>query len=159
AQHSAIAGLGVVRTIAHPAVLTLAIVYFGFSGASYGLAFWLPQIVKAFGLTTLQTGLVSALPFLCGAVGMALWSLHSDATGGRLWHVVLPAAAAAAGLVAIVWLQDPRASIAAVCLAAFGVYAAIPAFWTLPAALLAGTGAAGGIAIINSIGNLAGFGG
>ncbi len=84
----------------NPRVLLLGAVYFGCIAGNYGLSFWLPQIVKAFGVTNFQTGLIAALPYACGAIAMVLWSHHSDRTGERAWHVTLPLVLASAALFA-----------------------------------------------------------
>ncbi len=88
---------------------------------------------------------------------MALWGRRSDRTGERVWHTAIPSFAAAAGLGACAVLDLPLAAVLLLCFAAVGIFAAHPTFWTLPTSLLTGAAAAGGIALINSIGNLAGF--
>jgi D-galactonate transporter len=147
------------EALAHPRVLLLGLVYFGVVAANYGLSFWLPQIIKAFGLTNFETGLVTAIPYLAGSVAMVWWGHRSDRTGERKWHCAVPALIAAAGLAASTAFADPTAKMAVLTVAGLGIFAALPVFWTLPTALLTGTAAAGGIALINSIGNLAGFAG
>ena len=74
-----------------PRVIALGFVYMGCNIPQYGLSFFLPQIVKAFGLTNVQAGFVTALPYAVGAVGMILWSRHSDATKERKWHAIVAA--------------------------------------------------------------------
>ena len=75
------------EALSSPKVITLSLIYFGFVGALYGMQFWLPQIVKAFGLTNAQTGFVTAIPYLFGTIAMILWARHSDATRERVAHV------------------------------------------------------------------------
>lgn len=140
-------------------VLTLSLVYFGFVGALYGMQFWLPQIVKAFGFTNAQTGFVTAVPYLFGSVAMVFWAQHSDRTRERVWHVALPLLLTAVALGLSSYTQDPMLTMIALTVAAIGVFCTFALFWTLPTAWLSGTASAGGIALINSIGNLAGFGG
>jgi MFS transporter, ACS family, tartrate transporter len=147
------------QALRHPRVIGLGLVYFGIVASNYGLSFWLPQIVKGFGLSNLATGFVTAIPYACGAVAMVLWGRRSDRTGERLWHTALAALVAAAGLGACAVLTDPVPTVLLLCFAALGIFGALPPFWTLPTAMLTGTAAAGGIALINSIGNLAGFAG
>jgi ACS family tartrate transporter-like MFS transporter len=147
------------RALSSPRVLTLSLIYFGFVGALYGMQFWLPQIVKAFGFSNAQTGFVTAVPYLFGAVAMVLWARHSDKTRERVWHVALPLFLTAAALFASGYLQSPIVTMVALTFAAIGTFCTFGVFWTLPTAWLTGTAAAGGIALINSIGNLAGFGG
>jgi MFS family permease len=147
------------EALAHPRVLLLGLVYFGVVAANYGLSFWLPQIVKAFGVSNLQTGFITAVPYVAGSVAMVYWGRHSDHKGERTWHCAAPALLAAAGLAISTTIVDPTGKMAAITAAGLGIFAVLPVFWTLPTALLTGTAAAGGIALINSIGNLAGFAG
>ncbi len=133
-------------------------VYFGIVIGLYGLGFWLPQIVKSFGgLDNREIGLVSAIPYLCAALCMVGWSRHSDATKERSWHVALPVLLGACGLIAASMAPTATLSLAAMTVSAIGIYASLPVFWALPTAELSGPAAAGGIALINSIGNLSGY--
>src|SRR5262249_28534077 len=86
-----------------------------------------------------------------------LWARHSDAVHERTWHTAIPAAAIAVGFVAAAYLNNPYLKMIAIAVAAFGIFAVLPVFWTLPTAFLSGTTAAAGIAEINSIGNLGGY--
>lgn len=145
------------RAARDPRVLTLGLVYFGIVASLYGLGFWLPQIINAFGYGALGTGFVTAIPYFCGAVAMVAWSRHSDATGERIRHAAAAAALSAGGLAISAFFKSPAASMIALSLASVGTLAAFPPFWTLPTAFLSGMDAAVGIALVNSIGNLAGF--
>ncbi|MBN8973777.1 MAG: MFS transporter [Rhizobiales bacterium] len=147
------------QALSSPRVLILSLVYFGFVGALYGMQFWLPQIVKAFGFSNAQTGFVTAVPYLFGSVAMILWARHSDHTRERVWHVALALLLTAVALGASSFTSDPTLTLVALTFAAIGTFCTFGVFWTLPTAWLTGTAAAGGIALINSIGNLAGFGG
>ena len=147
------------QELSSPKVITLSLVYFGFVGALYGMQFWLPQIVKAFGLTNAQTGFVTAIPYLFGTIAMILWARHSDATRERVAHVGGPLLLTAAALAVSSYITDPAITMIVLTVAAIGIFGTFAVFWTLPTAWLSGTAAAGGIALINSIGNLAGFGG
>jgi MFS transporter, ACS family, tartrate transporter len=140
-------------------VITLSLIYFGFVGALYGMQFWLPQIVKAFGFSNAQTGFVTAVPYLFGTVAMILWARHSDAKRERVMHVGLPLLLTAAALGVCGYMDSPRVTMVALIVAAIGIFCTFGVFWTLPTAWLSGSAAAGAIALINSIGNLAGFGG
>ena len=75
------------QALASPKVIALSVIYFGFVAALYGMQFWLPTIVKAFGFSNAQTGFVIAVPYLFGTVAMILWARHSDATRERVMHV------------------------------------------------------------------------
>ena len=147
------------EALSSPKVITLSLVYFGFVGALYGMQFWLPQIVKAFGLTNAQTGFVTAIPYLFGTVAMILWARHSDASRERVVHVGAPLLLTALALGVSSYIHDPTMTMVVLTVAAIGVFCTFGVFWTLPTAWLSGTAAAGAIALINSIGNLAGFGG
>ena len=141
-------------------VLLLGLTYFGVTMGLYGIGFWLPQILQAVSVRgTVAIGLVSALPYLVAAVAMVAIARHSDRTGERRWHVALSAFVGAAGLLASALAQSPVLLVGAVCVAAVGIWGALGTFWTLPTAFLSGTAAAGGIALINSVGNLGGFAG
>jgi D-galactonate transporter len=147
------------EALTSPKVIMLSLIYFGFVGALYGMQFWLPQIVKAFGLTNAQTGFVTAIPYLFGTIAMILWARHSDATRERVAHVGAPLLLTALALAVSSYMTDPVITMIVLTVAAIGVFGTFAVFWTLPTAWLSGTAAAGGIALINSIGNLAGFGG
>src|SRR5882724_1138977 len=151
--------LTLAQALSSPKVITLSLIYFGFVGALYGMQFWLPQIVKAFGLTNAQTGFVTAIPYLFGTIAMILWARHSDATRERVAHVGGPLLLTAAALAISSYITDPTITMVMLTIAAIGVFCTFGVFWTLPTAWLSGTAAAGAIALINSIGNLAGFGG
>ena len=145
------------EALTSPRMLALSLVYFGITTGLYSLTFWLPQIVKGFGLSNTMTGLVAAVPFLSGAIAMYFWDRHSDATRERVWHVALPALMGGLALFAGTHVTSPAPALALLTFAAIGIFAALPVFWTLPAAMLSGTAAAAGIALINSAGNAGGF--
>src|SRR5271169_5169181 len=159
AKQAATTHLTLGQALRSPKVLTLGLIYFGFVGALYGMQFWLPQIVKAFGFSNAQTGFVTAVPYLFGTVAMILWARHSDATRERVMHVGAPLLLTAVALSACGYIDNPSLTVVALIVAAIGIFGTFGVFWTLPTAWLSGTAAAGAIALINSIGNLAGFGG
>jgi ACS family tartrate transporter-like MFS transporter len=144
-----------------PQVWWLAANFFLLVVAGYGFNFWVPQIVKGLsGGSNLQVGGLTALPYLLAAIGMVTVAAHSDRSGERRWHSAGAALVATAGFATSVLLNDrPVASFIALCVAALGTFAATPPFWSLPTAFLRGAAAAGGIALINSVGNLGGFAG
>ena len=138
-------------------VLALALVYFGAVACLYGVGFWLPTIVKGFGLTIAMTGWVNAIPYVVGFFGMVWWGLRSDRAGERTMHLAFALALAAIGVGASAFITDPVWKMLALTVGAFGVFASLPIFWTLPTAFLAGAAVAPGVAAINSIGNLSGY--
>jgi MFS family permease len=158
-QREAVRSYTVVEALVNPRVLALSVVYFGAVATNYGLSFFLPQIVKAFGLNTFLTTLVAAAPYVVGVVGMVWWGRRSDRMVERRLHTAVPLFVAAAGIAVSTALDDPALKMIALCVAGFGIFACLPVFWTLPTAFLSGAAAAAGIAVINSIGNLAGFAG
>ena len=140
-------------------VWMLSFVYFGAVACNYGFSFFLPTIVKGFGLTNLQTGFVTAIPYLAGTIALVLWTQRSDRVGERKFHTALPLFLAVVGIAISTQLDDPFAKMIALSIAGIGIFAALPMIWTLPTAFLSGSAAAGGIAVINSVGNLSGFAG
>jgi len=162
-EHAEIRGtheLTLWRALTHPKVWHLCLTYFALIISYYGVVFWLPQILKAFGgLTNAQASVLTALPYLAATVAIVVIGHHSDATGERRWHVAAPAAAGALGLVAAGIFQEahPILALLGLCLAAGGIWGTLGPFWSLPSEFLTGTAAAGGIALINSMGNAGGF--
>lgn len=137
----------------------MCLIYFCIVMGQYGLTFWLPTLVKASGVVgDLKIGLISAIPFLCAVFAMILIGRRSDRMRERRWHLIVPALLGAVGFVVSALAADNTViAIAFLSLAAMGVLTCSPLFWSLPTAFLSGTGAAAGIAVINSVGNLAGF--
>jgi D-galactonate transporter len=158
-QREAVRNYTVVESLVDGRVIGLSLVYFGAVATNYGLSFFLPQIVKAFGLNTFLTTLVSATPYVIGVVAMVWWGRRSDRLAERRFHTAFPLFLAAAGIAVSTALDDPTLKMISLCVAGFGIFACLPVFWTLPTAFLSGAAAAAGIAVINSIGNLAGFAG
>ena len=148
-------GHEILRALRDPRALGLGVAYFGVVLALYGLSMWLPQIVEGYGLDVVAAGLVTALPFLLGAGAMLLWGRHSDQCGERLWHTAAAACLAAGGLLAAA--GSLTTAIAAISIAAIGVFATLPPFWAIVTDAYQGARAAVVIALVNSIGNLAGF--
>jgi MFS transporter, ACS family, tartrate transporter len=146
------------RSLRDPRVIAFGFVYMAINIPQYGLSFFLPQIVEAFGgLSNFETGIVTALPYAVGAIGMIVWGRHSDKTAERKFHVVIPLALIVLGLGLAAVTPSPAIKMVWLCVAGFGFFAVLPVFWTLPTALLSGTAAAAGIAAVNSIGNLGGY--
>lgn len=156
-QRTSAAHFSVLDALVKPRVLALALVYFGTVSVNYGVGFFLPQIVKGFGLSNAATGVVTALPYVVGTVGMIWYGRRSDRRLERRGHVAVALAIAAGGIAISTLFDQPALKMLALSVSAFGVFSALPVFWTLPTAFLSGASAAAGIAIINSIGNLAGF--
>ncbi|WP_237478648.1 MFS transporter [Lichenibacterium dinghuense] len=154
---TAIVTHGFSGVVSNPLILLLSAVYFGIVFFNFGLSFFLPQIVHGFGLSLTTTGLVAALPFLVAAVGMVAWGRRSDRRDERRIHLVVPMALAVAGLGGSTLVAAPVAKLVLLCVAAFGVFSALPVFWALLPGLLSPAAAAIAFAVVNSLGNLSGF--
>jgi D-galactonate transporter len=137
----------------------LSLIHFCFVMGIYGIGFWLPSIIKATGVKKpLDIGLLTMIPYATSVVAMILVSRSSDRRRERRWHLALAATAASAGLIFSTIFGDSTVlSLAGLALAAAGIISILPLFWSLPTAFLGGTAAAAAIALINSVGNLAGF--
>jgi nitrate/nitrite transporter NarK len=144
-------------------IWALALVYFGIAYGLYALAFFLPSIIAGFNkafdtkLNIVQVGLVTSIPYSIAAVVMYIWAKHADRTKENVWHVALPMLLGGLAIPAALYLNSPVLVMIPVTLAAVGVFSAIPSFWSLPSRFLTGAAAAGGIGLINSVGNLGGF--
>lgn len=142
-----------------PRVYALALVYFSVMAGLYILGFWLPGMIKGYGVTDpLHIGLLTAVPYLAGGVGMIVIGRHSDAVGERRWHLASCMVLAACALVACTWVPGQLVpGLVTLSVAAVGLYASMPLFWTIPTRYLNGQAAAGGIALINSLALFGGF--
>src|ERR671920_642703 len=151
------------RAMADLRVVGLGLVYFGVVYGLYAVSFFLPTVVAGFAerfdasYSIFETGAIVAIPFLAGAVTMVLWSRHSDRTGERRWPLALPAALGGVTIPVALYLDSPFTVMAVITLTAVGICCALPVFWHFPPLFLTGAGAAAGIALINSLGNTAGF--
>ena len=153
--------LRILQAFRHRAVIILAVAYFFIVSTHYGFTFWLPSIIKQqSGSSNLRVTMISAIPYCVGFVAILLVGWSSDRTKERRWHTALSILAASVGLFLAVMLRDRFAlSVAMFCVAASGIYAYLPGFWSLPTSFLSGTAAAASIGMINSIGNLGGYAG
>jgi MFS transporter, ACS family, tartrate transporter len=149
------------RTLAvftHGPTLLLALAKLCGLLALFGITLWLPQIIHSFGaLTRPEAGLLTAIPYLCAAVGSVAAGRSSDRSGERALHIAVPAFIGAAGFAVAGLAGAPWLAMAALCIAATGLWISNTVFWTLPTAILGGTPAAAGLALINSVGNFGGF--
>jgi ACS family tartrate transporter-like MFS transporter len=153
--------LRILQAFRHREVIILALSYFFIISSLYGFTFWLPSIIKQqSGSSNLRVSLISAIPYCFGLVAILLVGWSSDRTKERRWHTAISMTAASVGLFLAVMLRDRLTlSVAMFCLAASGIYAYLPGFWSLPTSFLSGTAAAASIGLINSIGNLGGYAG
>jgi MFS family permease len=148
--------LGALRS---PGFLTIGLIYFLLQVGSYGLNFWGPDLIKtASGASTGIVGVLAAIPYICGAISMVVIGRFSDASGERPKFVAGLAVAAAIGFFAAgLFDRQIVPLMLALALLGAGIVASIPTFWTLPPKLVTGVGAAGGIALINTLGQFGGI--
>ena len=145
------------RALTDRRVLVLSMIYMTSVTASYGIVFFLPQIVKGLGHSNLMTGMLTAIPYTVGIIGLLAWGYSSDRRNERRWHLIVAMTVAGIGLMGAAWFRDSYGAIAAMCVATVGLYGSRPSFWPMPSRFLTGAAAAAGIALINSIGNLGGY--
>ena len=139
-------------------IFILTLVYFGLNTVSYGISLWLPNLIKSLsGMSNLKIGVLSAIPYIAAAVAMVIVGLHSDRTGERRWHTAAPALAGACALAMAAHSHSVSGMVAFISVAVLSVFSMMGPFWAMPTALMSGTAAAAGIAVINSVGNLGGF--
>lgn len=163
AQTEAKHKVSLAETFRNGRVWALAFVYFGFIYGLYALGFFLPTIVSGFreqlgNLTATQEGLITGSPYLVAALVLYLWSRKVQREGLKVWHIALPAAIGAVSIPTALFVQNnPLLTMVFVALTACSIFAVLPNFWTLPTQFLTGAAAAAGTALINTIGNIAGF--
>jgi MFS transporter, ACS family, tartrate transporter len=156
-QREAAHSMSVAQVLRNPRVIALGVAGFGIAYEIYGMTYFLPQIVKQFGLTNMQTGLVSSIPFAVGACGMVWYGKRSDRVMERRSHTAVTFLIAALGLILTSLTPNPYFRLSSLSFAAFGMFSVLPVFWSMPTAFLSGAAAAAGVAYINSIANIAGF--
>ena len=159
-EHKAVAavhGTSVLQAFADPRLIALAFIYFANTTANLGLAFFLPQILKGLGLSDMQTGLMTSVPYIFGTLGILIFGYVSDKYKERRWTLFAALALTGFGLIAAGLMTGSLLAVGVMAIAAVGIYGTKAPFWPLPSLFLTGSAAAGGIALINSIGNLGGF--
>lgn len=149
--------LGVAKVMVDWRIWVLIAIYFTQNVTSYGLSFFMPQIVKGLGLTTLATGFVAAIPYAVAIVAMVLVGRSVDRTGDRRFHGFAVLSVVALGALIAAWFGTSLWSVVGLIMGAGMIYSIHPCFWPLPSEFLADTDRAAGIAVINSVGNLGGF--
>ncbi|SDI31477.1 MFS transporter [Pseudomonas abietaniphila] len=138
-------------------VMLMGVIHLGFAVGSYGIAIWLPQILKGHGLSSFHIGLMSMIPYGVAIVGMIAWGALSDKSPNRSLHVAASCMLGAIGLLIAAAVPTLSGAMVGISISTLGVIAARPIFWTLPGSFLTGSAAAAGIAFINAFGNLGGF--
>src|SRR3954464_7970129 len=149
---------GILETLRNPTVWTLALPYFVTLLCGLSINFWAPTIMKdTLHLTNQQVGLVMGFIGVCGMTGMLVNGWHSDRTDERLVHVALPIFIASLGMLLAGATGNGIFIAIGMGMVVFGHNTMLPVFWCLPSSFLRGAGAAAGIGLINSLGNLGGF--
>jgi nitrate/nitrite transporter NarK len=140
-------------------VWLLILLYVTVAIGSNALGFYVPTLIKNRfpDVSEFRIGLLAAVPYLCAIVAMVLNGAHSDRTGERRWHMALPALVAASGVTLYTLTDSQGLSLLGLALGQAGIMSMLPVFWTVPPSFLSGAAAAGGIALINSVGNVGGF--
>lgn len=144
-------------------VWMFSLMYFGLVYGLYALAFFLPTIIGGFEarfgthFNVFDKGLITAIPYLPAAIALFLWSRDASRRGVRSWHISVPALIGALSVPLALQMGSPTASIAIITVTACAIFSALPNFWALPGRFLSGAAAAAGIALINTVGNIAGF--
>ncbi|HYB56797.1 MAG TPA: MFS transporter, partial [Alphaproteobacteria bacterium] len=149
--------VSLLRSFWNARVLLLSLNYLGIVTASLGMLLFLPQMVKQLGLTNMQVGWVSMVPYVCGAIAMVIWGWISDRMGERRWNLFWACVVATLGLVVAGSCVGTAWAVVGMSIAAIGFYGSKGPFWSMPSMFLTGSAAAAGIAWINSLGNLGGF--
>jgi ACS family tartrate transporter-like MFS transporter len=148
---------GALSALRDPRVLALALIYFGTSAGLYTLGLWAPLIIRQYGFGSFETGLIAGIPSVLAVIAMIWWARHSDRTEERTWHVVVPCVLACLGFVLVGEASTALMVVLALVVVNIGIAAAKAPLWAMPSVFLSGAGAAAGIAMINSVGNLGGF--
>ena len=139
-----------------PKILLLSANYLGIVTASLGLLLFVPQIIKSLGASNMSVGYVTSIAYVCGALSMMFFGWLSDRIGDRRWSLSFTCLLATVGLVMAGMTMGTWWAVVGICLSTAGFYGTKGPFWALPSMLLTGTAAAGGLAWINSIGNVGG---
>ena len=156
-QIAAAHGVGILRSFWDPKVIMLALNYIGIVTASLGMLLFLPTIIKELGITNMQVGWVTMIPYICGAIAMVFCGWLSDRIGERRWLLFWTCVLSALGLIVAGLTIGTWWSVVGMSIAAAGFYGTKGPFWAMPTMFLTGAAAASGIAWINSLGNLGGF--
>jgi sugar phosphate permease len=145
------------EAIKDPRVIICALVQFGFTLGSYGILFWLPQIIKASGLPNLTVSVLTAIPYAFATAGMIWWALVVDKSGKKISNLTITCGLGAVGLVISVLSDSLVIGLTGLTIALVGITSARAVFWTIPTRFVTGVGAASGLAFINSIGVMGGY--
>lgn len=162
-QKNNIVNNGLRSVIFNSRVWILCLIYFGFIYGLYALAFFLPTIIDGFQtqfhtkFDVIEKGLITGTPYLIAAFVMYFWSRDVSSRGFRSWHIVIPALIGAISIPTALYMETAFSTMIVISVTASAIFAALPNFWTLPTQFLSGASAAVAVALINTLGNIAGF--
>jgi MFS family permease len=158
AARAALVPQGWLAAVSSPKIALIIVIMALNSLASYGVGFWLPQLIKSFQVSTFAVGWLTAIPYAFAACAVVCMGVHSDATRERVWHIFGAATLAAIGLIgAGTTLSEPVINMMFICAAVMGLIGMMPVFWTATGLVLGSAGAAVGFAFVNSMGNVTGY--
>lgn len=140
-----------------PRVLLMSVCFIGFPLSAYGLSYWLPTVLKSFGIGNVANGFLNIIPWVIVGIGLYVVPAKAAKAKSSTPYIVIPAILGAVCLVLSAVIPNQTVQFIFLCLAAGGIFAGQPVFWSLPSRFLTGAGAAAGLAAINSVGNLGGF--
>jgi MFS transporter, ACS family, tartrate transporter len=149
--------VGILEAIRDPRVIICALVQFGFTLGSYGILFWLPQILKGSGISNLAVTALTAIPYAFATVAMIWWALIVDKSGKKIGNLTLTCGLGSVGLIISVLTDQLTIGLIGLTIALIGITSARAVFWTIPTRFMTGVGAASGLAFINSIGVAGGY--
>jgi ACS family tartrate transporter-like MFS transporter len=148
--------ISVLQTLVNLRVLALAAIHFGQAGVSVGIAVFAAQIIKQLGLTNMQTGFTTAVPYILGTIGMIVWGRYADRKNERRWNLAASCTTMAIGCLVAGFFDSSYWAVVGLSLATIGLYASNAHLFPLPAVFLTGPALASGIAWVNSVGILGG---
>lgn len=157
-KKTAIGHISLWKLLRHKDIWVLALIYSGASAAGSTMSVWAPQLLKTFGLSSLEIGLVNAIPYGIASVLMIVWGRSSDRTGERRWHTATTMLLIAAGLVMTLFTSSLIATVIMLTMVLVGAYSMKGPFWALVSGWLSSSTAAAGLAAVGAMANLIGGG-
>ncbi len=156
-QVESVGRVALLQSLKDPRVLVLSAAWMMSQIATYGVTFFLPQIVSDLGASIASAGVLTAIPYAIGTAGPLLWGFSSDRRHERRWHFIVALLLAALGLLCAGWWHGSYWALLAISAAMVGIYGSKPCLWAMPSQFLTGVGAAAGIGLMNSFGSLGGY--
>ena len=158
AKKTTIGHISLWKLLRHKDIWVLALIYSGASAAGSTMSVWAPQLLKTFGLTSMEIGLVNAIPYGIASVLMIVWGRSSDRTGERRWHTAMTMLLIAAGLLMTLFTSSLPATVVMLTMVLVGAYSMKGPFWALVSGWLSSSTAAAGLAAVGAMANLIGGG-